>query len=395
MIRSSKHILKYQTNSKNNELNQLFIDYESDLKFYINLILTQQLPLKINLSSKLLPNNIITIGRWKQVIYKQASEIIRSQLKKASNKRFNNYKKIYSKCLKLKRFSNFTSKKFSELQLKDIIISKYFTPPKIENLTITIDNRFLHFQKGNSFDEFLKLTLHRFIPNRKALKSEFINIPIKQHKHSLKYSSWTRKNSIALSKINNNFYLTFFYESMTPEIKTSGTSLGIDQGYKKLLTCSDGTIHGQEMFDLYQKISIKKQGSKNFKQLLQHRDNEINRICNNLDLTQVNQLVIEDLKDVKHKSKLSNKTMNKVQRWSYKKTIDKLERLCEENGVLIIKVNPAYTSQTCSQCGSIHKENRNGEDFLCVDCGYKTDADYNASINILHRGIYSPSTIKT
>ena len=222
-----------------------------------------------------------------------------------------------------------------------------------------------------------------------------INLPIKQHKHSLKYSNWTRKNSIALSKINNNFYLTFFYDSATPEIKSTGTSLGIDQGYKKLLTCSDGTIHGQEMFDLYQKISRKKQDSKNFKQLLQHRDNEINRICNNLDLTQINQLIIEDLKYVKYKSKLSSKTMNKVQRWSYKKTIDKLERLCEENGVLIIKVNPAYTSQTCSQCGSIHKENRNGEDFLCVDCGYKTDADYNASINILHRGIYSPSTIKT
>jgi IS605 OrfB family transposase len=42
--------------------------------------------------------------------------------------------------------------------------------------------------------------------------------------------------------------------------------------------------------------------------------------------------------------------MNKVQRWSYPKTKRKLERLCEENGVLLTKVNPAYTSQKCSLC---------------------------------------------
>ena len=57
--------------------------------------------------------------------------------------------------------------------------------------------------------------------------------------------------------------------------------------------------------------------------------------------------------------------------------------------------NPSYTSQTCSKCGSIHKESRNGEDFICVECKYEIDADLNASINILHRGIYSSSTIKT
>ncbi|MCK9544712.1 MAG: transposase, partial [Novosphingobium sp.] len=68
--------------------------------------------------------------------------------------------------------------------------------------------------------------------------------------------------------------------------------------------------------------------------------------------------------------------------------------LTEENGINLIKVNPAYTSQTCSRCGSIHKESRKGEKYLCIDCGYELDADLNASINILHRGVYSPSTDK-
>ena len=40
-----------------------------------------------------------------------------------------------------------------------------------------------------------------------------------------------------------------------------------------------------------------------------------------------------------------------------------------------------YTSQTCSKCGSSHKESRNGEDFMCVECKYEIDADLNAAIS--------------
>ena len=79
---------------------------------------------------------------------------------------------------------------------------------------------------------------------------------------------------------------------------------------------------------------------------------------------------------------------NKLSYWIYSYMISKLEMLCEENGVLLTKVNPAYTSQTCSKCGTIHKESRKGEDFKCIDCGFEIDADLNASINLSHMGIY-------
>jgi putative transposase len=82
--------------------------------------------------------------------------------------------------------------------------------------------------------------------------------------------------------------------------------------------------------------------------------------------------------------------MNKMQYWSYYKTIGKLERLCEENGVLLTKVNPAYTSQTCSNCGCVDKNSRNGESYVCQHCRYKIDADLNASINISRMGVYNP-----
>ena len=68
--------------------------------------------------------------------------------------------------------------------------------------------------------------------------------------------------------------------------------------------------------------------------------------------------------------------------------------MCEVNGIILEKVSPAYTSQTCFKCGNIDKNSRKGELYQCVNCGYKIDADYNASINIHNRGIYSSSAKK-
>ena len=47
------------------------------------------------------------------------------------------------------------------------------------------------------------------------------------------------------------------------------------------------------------------------------------------------------------------------------------------------KVNPAYTSQTCSVCGHCAPENRESQAvFRCVACGHRANADVNAAINI-------------
>jgi transposase len=52
-------------------------------------------------------------------------------------------------------------------------------------------------------------------------------------------------------------------------------------------------------------------------------------------------------------------------------------------GVLVVYVNPAYTSQTCSQCGHAEKANRKSQaKFLCVQCGYACHADLNAAVHI-------------
>jgi transposase len=47
------------------------------------------------------------------------------------------------------------------------------------------------------------------------------------------------------------------------------------------------------------------------------------------------------------------------------------------------RVNPAYTSQTCSACGHRAPENRESQaDFRCASCGHRANADVNAAVNI-------------
>lgn len=186
-----------------------------------------------------------------------------------------------------------------------------------------------------------------------------------------------------------------FWEKQNPIIKDNKKSIGLDCGYKKFLIDSNNNIYDCGLEKIYNKISRKKQGSNNFKQSLIERDNAINQCVNLIDFSSISTLVVEDLKNVKLGSKFSKKFNNKLQRWSYSKVLDRLSMKCEEEGINFIRVNPAYTSQTCSKCGSVHKKSRIGLFFKCIDCGYKLDADHNAAINILHRGIsYSSSTEK-
>ena len=54
----------------------------------------------------------------------------------------------------------------------------------------------------------------------------------------------------------------------------------------------------------------------------------------------------------------------------------------------LIEVNPAYTSQTCSRCGHAEKENRKTQArFQCVSCGFVSNADTNAAVNIRRLGM--------
>lgn len=69
--------------------------------------------------------------------------------------------------------------------------------------------------------------------------------------------------------------------------------------------------------------------------------------------------------------------------WSYYELQSMIDYKASLVGMDVLYVEPAYTSQTCSCCGHISEENRISQaEFICVQCGFKINADWNASINI-------------
>lgn len=57
------------------------------------------------------------------------------------------------------------------------------------------------------------------------------------------------------------------------------------------------------------------------------------------------------------------------------------------SGGELIKVNPAYTSQTCPACGCINKLSRKSQAvFSCLECNHTDNADFVAATNIKNRG---------
>lgn len=75
---------------------------------------------------------------------------------------------------------------------------------------------------------------------------------------------------------------------------------------------------------------------------------------------------------------------NKIlESWSYFQLQNMIEYKADRVGIKVRYVDAEYTSQTCSVCGYIDKENRQSQSkFVCKNCGFTANADYNASQNI-------------
>lgn len=75
--------------------------------------------------------------------------------------------------------------------------------------------------------------------------------------------------------------------------------------------------------------------------------------------------------------------------WSFYDLEQKLIYKAKQNQSTVIKVNPAYTSQTCPCCGHIEKSNRNKRLhlFACKNCGYKSNDDRIGAMNLYRMGI--------
>ena len=74
---------------------------------------------------------------------------------------------------------------------------------------------------------------------------------------------------------------------------------------------------------------------------------------------------------------------NVLSNWSYYDLQQKVEYKAKVEGIKVKYVKAQYTSQKCSNCGTIDSENRQTQaDFKCVNCGFEIGADWNSAINI-------------
>ena len=76
------------------------------------------------------------------------------------------------------------------------------------------------------------------------------------------------------------------------------------------------------------------------------------------------------------------------QNWTFYDLQTKIKNKAAEHGIKVLSVEPKYTSQRCHVCGCICSDNRLKQAvFICQECGYKGNADFNAAKNLATRDI--------
>ena len=105
-------------------------------------------------------------------------------------------------------------------------------------------------------------------------------------------------------------------------------------------------------------------------------------IINNHDI-----ICIEDL-NIKGMLK-NHKLARSISDVSWSEFVRQLEYKANWYGRKVVRVPTFYpSSKNCSSCGSIKKDLKlNDRIYKCSNCGLEIDRDYNASINILRKGL--------
>ncbi|GAA0768746.1 hypothetical protein GCM10008908_09450 [Clostridium subterminale] len=212
--------------------------------------------------------------------------------------------------------------------------------------------------------------------------------------------------------------LTYKFEVDSVKELDKSNILGIDLGVKKACVGAFNNsldrffIDGSEISEFKRKtesrkVALQRQSkycgkgrlNRGYKTRMKPLENVNNKISNFRDTTNhkyakhiVNQALkhgcgviqMEDLSGIKK----SDKNSKFLDSWSYDDLQRKIKNKAEKYNIEVRKVSPLYTSQMCSCCGYIHKENRkNQSNFMCINCGAKRNADYNASLNIAQENI--------
>ena len=226
--------------------------------------------------------------------------------------------------------------------------------------------------------------------------------------------------TVTVSYEANQYFASINYEDSLEECigSNNGQTIGIDVGVKVFAYTSENkpinpkkehdlTKDIKKMIKAQKSLSRKKKGSENkakakmrlakkHLKIKNKRNDFLHKVTNRLSENQavkVENLIIKNMSK-KAKGSIDNPNMRasaksglnrSILQQSWGKFFELLEYKLIRNGGQLIKVDPKFTSQKCSCCGHISKENRLKQaQFICTKCNYKVNADYNASVNILN-----------
>ncbi|NEP53184.1 MAG: transposase [Moorea sp. SIO3C2] len=202
----------------------------------------------------------------------------------------------------------------------------------------------------------------------------------------------------------DGYYVQFCISvDIKEELEPTGTAVGLDVGLKEFYTDSTGNTEpnprfyrtGEKRLKFYQRrVSRKKKGSSNRKKAInrlgrhhlkisrqreEHAKRMARCVVRSNDLVAYEDLRVKNLA----KNHCLAKSINDAGWYQFRKW---MEHFGTKFGKVTVAVNPAYTSQNCSNCGEVVKKSLSTRTHTCK-CGCELDRDHNAAINILKRAL--------
>lgn len=212
--------------------------------------------------------------------------------------------------------------------------------------------------------------------------------------HNQKYIPYIKGEADLVFK-KGKFYLFQTVEVPEEDIKNIEEFIGVDFGLTDIAVTSDGKKYSAEWLNTYrekrQKVrsSLQSKGTKGSRKLLKRLSGKEKTTAKIINHTISKSIVasakeqgkgisIEDLTNIRFTSKRRNKKFRtKLGKWNFSQLRSFLTYKSLLNGVPLVVVPPAYTSQTCHKC--LHIGKRNGKRFECENCNSVMDADHNGA----------------
>jgi len=209
-------------------------------------------------------------------------------------------------------------------------------------------------------------------------------------------------------------YISFIVEGYEfPKLPETNKVVAIDVGIEKLLTTSDGEFFPnlrpyekalEKLRILHRRLSRKKFLSHNwFKAKIElakayeHLKNLRKDIYMRLGkyfAKYYDAIVMEDIQVKQLVDRSDKKLRQRLLDVAFHELKEMIRYQMEKYGKKLVLVNPAFSSKACARCGYVKKDLTLADRvFVCPRCGWVTDRDYNASLNILKRSGWVPSLV--